>query len=304
MSLGKALLVLFAMSSATPVFAELTQEDIDRMHEERRVALVIGNGAYQAFPALPNPARDARAVARGLERAGFEVILELDSSRQQMMQSLDRFATEMQQADVGLFFFAGHATQIQWRNYVLPVASELDVALQAAPDELLDTVASRALDLGEVLARMEQAENTLNIVILDACRNNPFTEQVRELSRTLSRSTGKVPFSVGEGLAQAFAPPRTFLAYSTAPGRVALDGEGRNSPYSAALIDALKLDALKLEDVFKKVRSSVAEATQYEQIPWDNSSVFEDFYFRIPETPEQALAAAGDEDLNRVFISP
>ena len=299
--IGPIFLLVMASITAT---AEVTQGDIDRMRGERRVALVIGNGAYREFAPLRNPTRDARGVAKGLRAAGFEVILELDGTRPSIMDAVDRFALEMKQADIGLFYFAGHATQIEWRNFILPVAADLNAAVNA-PGKLVDEVAIRAVDLGEVLARMETADNKLNVVILDACRDNPFTAEVRALSRNLSRSTGDVPFTVGEGLAQAFAPPRTFLAYSTAPGRVALDGKGRNSPYSAALIEVLRMDALKLEDVFKRVRSSVAEATQFQQIPWDNSSVFEDFYFRIPENPEQALAAMeADESLTRTFISP
>jgi uncharacterized caspase-like protein len=124
-----------------------------------------------------------------------------------------------------------------------------------------------------------------------------------ELSRSLSRSTGSTPIKVGVGLVQTFAPPRTFLAYATAPGQVASDGTGKDSPYSAALIQALGVPGLKLEDVFKRVRNSVAQATHSAQIPWDNSSVFDDFYFRIP-TDVAAVAPTKKRELNTTFVSP
>jgi len=157
--------------------------------------------------------------------------------------------------------------------------------------------------LGAVLDRMGRANRRLNIVILDACRNNPFTEKALEIGRSLSRSAGQTPIQVGKGLVQNPAPPRTFLAYATAPGQVASDGTGKDSPYSGALIQALAVPSLKLEDVFKRVRSSVAQATHEEQIPWDNSSVFDDFYFRIPANPAAAEAARKGE-INTNFVSP
>jgi uncharacterized caspase-like protein len=166
-------------------------------------------------------------------------------------------------------------------------------------------VEQEAVDLGQVLEHLGGNEQRLNIVILDACRDNPFTSQALEVSRSLSRSAGKQPLKVAAGLAQTFAPPGTFLAYSTAPGQVASDGAGRNSPYSGALIAALKLPALKLEDVFKQVRNQVAQATQNQQIPWDNSSVFRDFYFRVPGSlSEVGAAETKSKRVNSTFVPP
>ena len=282
--------------------AALTDADLQRMRGEKRVALVIGNGNYQSFERLDNPVNDANGVAAALRDAGFEVILRVDASRDDMTGALQAFDASLRQADVGLFFYAGHAAQVEWRNFMLPVAAALDVAKN--PSGLEQQVAQESVDLAEVLKRMGDATRRLNIVILDACRDNPFTVQARELSRSLSRSTGQTPIKVGTGLAQSFAPPRTFLAYSTAPGQVASDGTGRNSPYSSALIKALAVPGLKLEDVFKQVRNSVATATQQEQIPWDNSSVFDDFYFRIPATVEVAKASEKKRTTNTTFVPP
>ncbi len=152
----------------------------------------------------------------------------------------------------------------------------------SAPDPAAE-VARQTVDLGEVLDRLGRvSERRLNIVILDACRNNPFSTQARELSRSLSRGTGRLPVNIGVGLGESSAPPRTLLAYATAPGQVASDGNGTNSPYSGALIQALSEPGLRLEDVFKHVRAAVSKATEQKQTPWENSSVFDDFYFRIP----------------------
>jgi uncharacterized caspase-like protein len=282
--------------------AELTDTDLARMRAEKRVALVIGNGEYRNFPRLDNPVNDAKGVADALKVAGFNVIFKTDATRADMMAAIDEFAVALSKADVGLFYFAGHATQVDWRNFMVPVSADLDA--QKNPSALVEQVAVEAVDLADVLKRMGEAGKRLNIVILDACRDNPFTARALEISRSMTRSTGSAPFKIGTGLAQSFAPPRTFLAYSTAPGQVASDGAGRNSPYSGALIQALSVPGLKLEDVFKRVRNAVAQLTGQEQIPWDNSSVFDDFYFRVPASVEEAKAQAKRGDINTTFISP
>jgi uncharacterized caspase-like protein len=299
-------LCCFAVAAAVllprPGAAEVTEADLKRMRAEKRVALVIGNGNYRNFQQLDNPVNDARGVAAALKDAGFEVILRLDATRPEMTQGLEAFDRALRKADVGLFYFAGHAAQVDWRNFMVPVSANLDA--QKNVTALTDQVAQEAIDLGEVLKLMGDAGKRLNIVILDACRDNPFTAKALEISRSLSRSTGSTPFRVGTGLAQTFAPPRTFLAYSTAPGQVASDGNGRNSPYSGALIKVLAEPGLQLEDVFKRVRNSVAQATQQEQIPWDNSSVFDDFYFRVPASVAVARAQAKQGEINTTFVSP
>jgi uncharacterized caspase-like protein len=280
--------------------AELTDADLRRMRAEKRVALVIGNATYRNFAALENPLNDARGVADALRTAGFDVTLELDATRDSLLSAVNAFASLMQSADVALFYFAGHAAQVNWRNFIVPISAELDAEKLTAGD-MTNGVANETLDLNEVLQRMAGNVNRLNIVILDACRDNPFTTEAVKISRSLSRTAGKT-LPVAAGLAQTSAPAGTFLAYSTAPGQVASDGEGQNSPYSAALITALKAPGLRLEDVFKQVRNSVATSTRNEQIPWDNSSVFRDFYFRIPESA--AAAARRKGELNTTFVSP
>ena len=283
--------------------AEPTDADLQRMRREKRVALVIGNGDYRNFPKLDNPANDARGVAAALGGAGFQVILKLDASREQMVAALEEFRQALSQADAGLFFFAGHAAQVDSRNYMVPVAAQLDA--ERDPDGLAGQVAEQAVELDDVLELMGKANKRLNIAVLDACRDNPFVERALEVSRSLSRSTGRAPFMVGTGLARSFKlPAGGFLAYSTGPGQVASDGAGRNSPFSGALIEALKIQGLKLEEVFKEVRSAVAQATQQAQIPYEDSAAFGDFYFRIPADAAQARKQAQQSGVNNSYISP
>jgi uncharacterized caspase-like protein len=301
---GWVLTILLAAALWLPQLAraQLTDADLKRMRAERRVALVIGNGNYQNFQPLDNPVNDANGVAGALRAAGFQVIVRLDATRAAMQAALDEFEGQLARADVGLFYYAGHAAQVDWHNYIVPVTAHLD-ANAVMTNQLAGQVAQETIDLGDVLERMGRADKRLSIVILDACRDNPFTDKALELSRSLSRSTGRTPISIGVGLVQSYAPPRTFLAYATAPGQVASDGSGKDSPYSAALIQALGVPGLKLEDVFKRVRNAVAEATQQEQIPWDNSSVFDDFYFLVPVSAAAANAQKKG-DINTTFVSP
>ena len=279
-----------------------TDADLQRMRREKRVALVIGNGDYRNFPRLDNPLNDARGVAAALGGAGFEVILKLDATRPQMLAALEAFRQALARADVGLFYFAGHAAQVDWRNYMVPVAAQLDA--DRDPEALVGQVAQEAVDLDAVFTLMREADKRLNIVVLDACRDNPFVTKAQAVSRSLSRGTGREPFVVGTGLARSSAPSRTFLAYATAPDQVASDGAGRNSPFSGALIAALKVPDLKLEETFKNVRNAVASATQQAQIPYDESSVFDDFYFHIPASATRARAQAQQSGPNTTIIAP
>ena len=318
------LLFVLCMSAA---HAQITDADLKRMRAEKRVALIIGNASYRNFQALENPVNDAKGVAEALRGASFDVTLKLDASLDEMREAIDAFADKIAGADVALFYFAGHAAQVDWRNFIVPTSAALD-ADSLLKGDIAAGVAQEAVDLAEVLKRMDapagasgrggtvgggaagggptagNGPTRLNIVILDACRDNPFTTEAIKLTRSLSRSTGKAPLKViAAGLAQTSAPPGTFLAYSTAPGQVASDGNGRNSPYSGALIAALKVQGLKLEDVFKQVRNSVAAATHNEQIPWDNSSVFRDFFFRVPVSATLANTRPKG-DINTTFVSP
>ena len=244
---------------------------------EERLALIIGNSNYAAVSHLDNPVRDARLIATTLESLGFEVTLAENTTQIAMKRSIAQFGRRLRQAGedaTGLFYYAGHGVQSFGSNYLLPV----DVALADAAD--LDLL---AIEAQSVLRQMASARNRTNIVILDACRNNPF-ETVPDLDES--------------GLAEMKAPTGTFLAYATAPGDVALDGEGQNSPFTQALAREITVPGQPVEQAFKQVRRAVLEQSRGKQTPWDTSSLVSDFVFAPAEAhaPSVALGSAESEE--------
>jgi hypothetical protein len=237
---------------------------------QKRVALVIGNSAYTHAQALANPANDARDMAGVLSSLGFETILGLDLDKRAFDAKIRDFSRALVQADAGLFFYAGHGLQVAGHNHLVPV----DAELQSERDLDFETV---SLDF--VLKQMElEREGKTSIVFLDACRDNP-------LVRNLSRSMGTRSASIGHGLAQVETGVGTFIAYSTQPGNVALDGAGRNSPFAAALTSTVTQPGLSLTGVMIEVRKEVLAATGGRQVPWDHSALTGDFYFDLASAP-------------------
>lgn len=231
---------------------------------ERRVALVIGNSAYATSP-LVNPVNDARLMASALRDNGFDVIEALDVNQIEMKLAITTFGERLDAAQgnaVGLFYYAGHGVQVGGVNYLIPIG---------APIEKESHVSIYAVSANDVLATVEYARNNLNIVVLDACRNNPFVRSFRNSAR---------------GLAQMNAVTGTLIAYSTAPGQVALDGDGNNSPYTAALAMAIREPGVPVERVFKNVRDAVLESTHGRQTPWEASSLTGPDFYIVP--PAQA----------------
>ncbi|MEM1383156.1 MAG: caspase family protein [Pseudomonadota bacterium] len=247
---------------------------------EPRHALVIGNGAYGPLGDLPNPVADAELISETLERLDFDVIKLTDSDRAEMARGIKEFGRRLKAAGpeaVGLFYFAGHGVQVQGFNFLVPVGARVGGE---------DDLERETLEAYSVLAEMRAAGNRTNIIILDACRNNPFT-----------RASG-IP--LGRGLAQMDAPIGSFIAYATGPGDVAFDGDGTNSPYSAALARAIPEADEPIEQIFKRVRVEVLRETEGLQTPWDTSSLTEEFYFN-PETPGIAAVNSRERALwNRV----
>jgi len=222
--------------------------------QDRRIALVIGNGAYKSSP-LRNPVNDATDIANALRNLGFSVILKTNANQRIMKESIRVFGKKLRLGGVGLFYFAGHGLQVKGQNFLIPtganIESEADVEYEA-------------VDAGRVLAQMEEAENDLNIIILDACRDNPFTRSFRSGDR---------------GLAKMDAPKGSLVAYATAPGSVAADGDGRNGIYTKYLLKYISNPNLKVEEVLKQVRIGVINETDEKQIPWESSSLTGEFYF-------------------------
>ena len=225
---------------------------------ENRIALVIGNANYAAVSSLPNPANDAREMANFLSAAGFQVLQAADLEQRAMLRTIGRFAKLVAASGpdtVALVFYAGHGLQLDGENYLVPV----DAVIQQEADVPLQ--AMRLADLMNALSSMPM--KTL-IVMLDACRNNPFSE--------INKSSGR-------GLAIVDAPSGALVSYSTAPGTEAQDGDGVNSPYTAALLKVGRDEGLPIEQALKRVRLAVNEATGKQQLPWESSSLTSEFSF-------------------------
>jgi uncharacterized caspase-like protein len=226
-----------------------------------RVALVIGNGAYVNAGPLPNPANDARAVARVLREIGFDVAEGINLDHRSQDRLVRDFLRKAASARVALLFYAGHGMQVDGKNFLVPV----DAKLTARTDLPFET-----LELDKIIAGLDDESRT-NILILDACRDNPLAKNfARTASRSASSPAGLAPVSsVGSG---------TLIAYATAPDQVALDGEAGNSPFTAALVKHLRTPGLEVRQMLTRVRAEVIAATQRKQVPWDNSSLLGDVY--------------------------
>jgi len=234
----------------------------------RRSALVIGNGAYKSAP-LKNPVGDAQAVAASLRDLGYEVTLRQNTTLFDLIEALRDFSLRSAKSDVRLLFYAGHGIQARGRNYLLPVD-----AIPQGEDE----IAAKAADVGEFVDRLSANKQGLNIVVLDACRVNPFAGGVivGPDGRRL-KFRGLTP----TGLARLEAPVGTLVAFSTAPNGVALDGPvGEHSVYAKHLLQNIQTPGLPVEQLFKRVRIGVADETQRVQVPWESSSLTSDFCFR------------------------
>lgn len=238
--------------------------------EPLRVALVIGNATYREGP-LKNPVNDAKAMTAVLTEQGFSVIYRQNATKAEMESAIADFGEKLEEGATGLFYYAGHGMQVNGRNYLIPV----DAEIKSEQRVRLTTV-----DVDVVLDQMAAAQSRINMVILDACRNNPFEGRLR---------------STGGGLAQINAPQGTLIAYATAPGRVAADGAGSNGLYTEELVRAIRQPGLKVEEVFKLVRAAVTRRSNGAQTPWEASSLVGDFYFKAlkPEAaaPPSPLAA-------------
>jgi len=239
---------------------------------ENRLALVIGQSAYRTVTALPNPANDARAMSQLLTDAGFEVTAAADLSQKDMNDKVGDFAAKIAAKGpdtVALVFYAGHGLQIDGENYLVPVdvdpRREADVPLQA-------------VRLNDVLNTLNSVPSKMRILLLDACRNDPFPG----INQTAGHGLALVNTKTGA--------PGTFLSYSTSPGAEAEDGNGADSPYTTALLAIAREPGLPIEDAFKRVRVSVNKATEGRQTPWESSSLTEDFAF--VSGPAGASAAA------------
>ncbi|MGD1960222.1 MAG: caspase domain-containing protein [Fulvivirga sp.] len=223
----------------------------------KKIALLIGNSNYKNGGSLKNPVNDARAMGAELRNLGFDVMTHFDLSQSAMKKAIDEFGQKLRSYEVGLFYYAGHGIQAKGRNYMIPVEADLKNEQQVEYD---------CIAADRVLAFMDYAESKVNIVVLDACRNNPFERSWRRAAN-------------GNGLAFMNAPTGSLIAYATSPGTTASDGEGSNGLYTSALLKYMKTPGLTIEQMFKRVRSEVEERSGKTQVPWESTSLKGEFYF-------------------------
>ncbi len=236
--------VLFLLFSSTAIAIE----------NERKVALIIGNGEYSSSP-LANSVNDANDIADALQDCGFTIIKRINANRSQMRGAVRLFGREINEGAIGLFYYAGHGMQVSGENFLVPIGAEV-----ASEDEVED----ECLKVSSILRKMETAGNRLNIIILDACRNNPFGRSFR---------------SGNMGLAKMDAPTGSILAYATAPGSIAADGSERNGLYTSKLLKYIRKSDLEIGRLFRLVRTEVVKDSGNKQVPWESSSLMGDFYF-------------------------
>lgn len=228
---------------------------------EKRIALVIGNAAYTKAKPLANPSNDAADMAKTLKELGFEVISGINQNKRQMETSIREFGTKLATSGgVGLFYYAGHGIQVAGENYLVPVDADI-------PEE--DEVSYSAVPISLVLGKMATAKNDLNIVILDACRNNPFARSWRSYRDS----------SNTDGLAKISPPTGTLVLYATEPGKVASDGTGRNGLFTEALLRQIKQPNLEYDQLVKAVSADVWQKSNKQQLPWKEGNSLQDFYF-------------------------
>lgn len=248
---------------------------------ERRVALVIGNGAYTKAKPLSNPANDAVDIAKALKEVGFEVLSGTDLSKRQMVNLIRDFGAKQSPGGVGLFYYAGHGIQVGGENYLVPVDAEI-------PQE--DEVVYEAVPLGLVLTKMTTAKNDLNIVILDACHNNPFARSWH----------GDREAATSDGLAKISPPTGTLVLYATEPGKIAVDRDDRNGLFTGSLLRQMKRPNLEYDQMVRALSSDVWEQSNRQQLPWKEGNSLKDFYFNLTAVrsePDHPVKAVKDETI-------
>ncbi len=238
-----------------------------------RLALIVGNAAYSHSQNLKNPAHDAAALSRAFDDLGFTVIHSQDLSKSAMQSTLKEFYQKLEGAQVGVFYYGGHGLQLNNKNFLVPVEFDPNVE---------DYLEDQLVLLDGILNQMA-GRTPVNLVFLDACRDNPFSNSLKARltnGRSVAINEQRGIRVVAKGLAEMKGNVGTLIAYATQPGNVALDGEGNNSPFAHGLLSHLNTPGLEIRELLMKVRGSVVDETDGAQIPWDHSSLLERFYFK------------------------
>jgi uncharacterized caspase-like protein len=249
--------------------------------ETKKVAIIVGNGAYVNTSSLPNPPNDAEKISSVLKSLGFTVHTLVNATKGDLQRMQEDMPVTLKKAHVGLFFYAGHGLQIDGENYIVPVDARFNTA---------GNVAEQLVSMNAVLSSME-AHTKVNLVFLDACRDNPFADALKMqmvAGRSLTVDGDRQIKNVGTGLAEMKASVGTLIAYATQPGNVAEDGQGNNSPFTTGILQNIARPGKDIREILTLVRVSVLNQTDGRQIPWDHSSLTEDFFFIEPVKPPLA----------------
>jgi len=233
--------------------------------EVPRYALIIGNSAYTTFPALRNPVHDAKAVDDSLKKLGFKTILLLDADQMSMESAVDQFGQSLKSGGAGLFYYAGHGIQYQNQNYLIPANADI---------KSTEKLRYKSVNLGQVLETMENSNSDINIVVIDACRNNPLPSESRSATR---------------GLARVESAKGTLIAFATSPGKTAEDGQGNNGTYTKYFLKALEIPNIPIEVTFRRVREGVDKETRGTQTPWESSSIVGDFVINSTSATQKSI---------------
>ena len=234
--------------------------NVEFYKNEKKIALIIGNSDYKNGP-LKNAVNDAYDMAATLGVKGFRVILKLNATRAEMREAIREFNREMNSGGVGLFYYSGHGLQVDGVNYLVPVDADIEIKAEV-PEECVSA--------NSVVKVMEDSKNRINVIILDACRNNPYRSFARSDEKGITRMDP--PAGATQG---------SIIAFATAPGSVASDGETRNGLYTSKLLKYINVPGLTLEEVFKRARIDVLQESGGRQTPWENNSLTGDFFFTL-----------------------
>lgn len=245
-----------------------------------KVAFIIGNAAYPEST-LANPVNDAKAMEKKLSRLGFQTIMRTDATNKAMEKSLASFASYLESCDVALFFFAGHGMQIEGKNYLAAINTNFDQEIDAKYS---------SLPLDKVIETMEKGTNKTSIIILDACRTNPYERKWRGVD--------------SRGLAPVYAPKGMIIGYATSPGQVAYDGDGENGAYTKAFLGHVSTPGITIEDLFKRVRNTLSSSTRGRQISWEHTSLMGDFYFNYSYATEELVTEYGESAIADTDYQP
>jgi len=240
---------------------------------EKRIALVCGNSSYLYSSPIKNPVNDARAISEALDKLGFNVIRGTDLTKLEMDRQIAAFAKRLKDADIAIFFYAGHGLQLNMKNYLVPID------FNPNSDAYLITM---LVSMDTILSKLEK-EKRVSIIFLDACRDNPLANKLAAnmgRGRSLLFDENRGVSVIRQGLAEVEGKAGTLIAYATQPGNIALDGTGRNSPFTEALLKYINIPGLEVRDMLTKVRVRVIKKTREKQIPWDHSSLVEEIYLK------------------------